>query len=158
MTRAALLYVLALVAANQLLWVLGPSSSPYIGAALIGLDLSLRDRLHDRVGPRIVLALVLLASTLSWLLNPASGAIALGSVAAFALAGAADTLVYQLLRNRPVQFRMNGSNLAGALVDSLVFPVIAFGGFVPDIFALQFVAKVVGGASWAYLLTRKARA
>ena len=48
--------------------------------------------------------------------------------------------------------RANGSNVAGAAVDSLLFPTIAFGALMPHIVALQFVAKVAGGALWAWLL------
>lgn len=51
-------------------------------------------------------------------------------------------------------FRANGSNVAGAAVDSLIFPTLAFGVLMPHIVALQFVAKVAGGAIWAALLAR----
>jgi len=37
-------------------------------------------------------------------------------------------------------------------VDSLVFPTIAFGAFLPAVIALQFVAKVGGGALWSLAL------
>ena len=47
--------------------------------------------------------------------------------------------------------RSNGSNVASAAVDSLVFPWIAFGGFQPVVTGLQFLAKVLGGAAWAWV-------
>jgi uncharacterized PurR-regulated membrane protein YhhQ (DUF165 family) len=50
--------------------------------------------------------------------------------------------------------RANGSNMAGAAVDSLIFPTLAFGALMPHIVLLQFVAKVAGGAIWAALLAR----
>jgi hypothetical protein len=43
-------YITALIAANLAVWAIGPWASPGIAFALIGLDLSLRDRLHDRHG------------------------------------------------------------------------------------------------------------
>jgi hypothetical protein len=36
----------------------------------------------------------------------------------------------------------------------LVFPTIAFGVLMPHIVAMQFLAKVVGGAAWAYVINR----
>jgi hypothetical protein len=39
-------------------------------------------------------------------------------------------------------------------VDSLLFPTIAFGALMPHIVAMQFVAKVAGGAVWTWLLGR----
>ena len=50
--------------------------------------------------------------------------------------------------------RANGSNVAGAAVDSLLFPTLAFGVLMPHIVALQFVAKVAGGALWSWALAR----
>jgi len=48
--------------------------------------------------------------------------------------------------------RANISNTVGAAVDSLLFPTIAFGVLMPEIIALQFVAKVAGGAIWSFVL------
>jgi hypothetical protein len=46
--------------------------------------------------------------------------------------------------------------LANLLVsNSLVFPTLAFGALLPHIVLLQFIAKVAGGAIWAWLLSRK---
>ena len=50
--------------------------------------------------------------------------------------------------------RANQSNVAGAAVDSFVFPTIAFGSFIPQIVILQFAAKVLGGFVWAYVADR----
>ena len=81
---------------------------------------------------------------------------ATASCAAFLAAGLADAAVYQVLRHRAPLLRMNGSNTAGALVDSLIFPTLAFGGLLPGIVVMQFAAKVAGGAVWAWVLQRKA--
>jgi hypothetical protein len=37
-------------------------------------------------------------------------------------------------------------------VDSVLFPTIAFGAFLPAIVLGQFVAKVAGGAVWSWIL------
>lgn len=155
---AVITYVAAIVAANLSVATFGPAVSPINAFLLIGLDLALRDRLHDRwagaqLWPRMF-TMIVAAGAISWVLNPAAGAIALASAAAFVIAGLIDAGVYHLLRNRPYLVRANGSNAAGALADSLVFPTLAFGGFLPMIVAAQFVAKVAGGALWAIVLRK----
>lgn len=152
------LYVIAIVAANLSVAVFGPWVSPINSFLLIGLDLSLRDRLHDRwLGKGLwwrMVGLIGSAGAISYLLNPAAGKIAVASVAAFCAAGVADAVAYHWLRYRPWLQRANGSNLAGAGVDSVMFPTLAFGVFMPEIVALQFAAKATGGALWAWALRR----
>jgi hypothetical protein len=159
---AIVIYGAAMVAANLSVAAFGPWVSPLNAFLLIGLDLSLRDHLHDRwQGPGLwprMLALIAAAGAVSYLLNPAAGRIAVASVVAFVVAGLADALAYQLLRRRPYLQRSNGSNVVGAGVDSLMFPTIAFGGFLPHIVALQFVAKVAGGFVWSVLINQRRKA
>jgi hypothetical protein len=155
---AVIVYFAAMVAANLSVAAFGPWISPLNAFLLIGLDLSLRDHLHDRwqgagLWPRM-LGLILAAGAVSYLLNPAAGRIAVASVAAFVVAGLADALAYHLLRRRPYLQRSNGSNVVGAGVDSLMFPTIAFGGFLPHIVLLQFAAKVAGGFVWSLAINR----
>ncbi len=157
-THLTLIYIGALVAANLLVAWLGPWFSPINAFFLIGLDLSLRDKLHDAwQGRHLALklaGLVIAAGVVSYLLNPATGKIAIASITAFVCAMTVDSLVYQLLRHQTWFKRANGSNMAGAATDSLLFPTIAFGGLLPHIVAMQFVAKVAGGAIWSLVLNR----
>ena len=152
------IYIASLVLANLLVAWLGPWFSPIIAFVLIGLDLSLRDQLHEQwQNNRLLLkmgGLIAVASGVSYLLNPAAGAIALASFVAFALAMTIDTIVYHYLRDKRWMIRSNGSNVAGAAVDSITFPTIAFGGLMPEIVALQFCAKVFGGGIWSYWLKK----
>ena len=152
------IYVAALVVANLLVAWLGPWFSPINAFVLIGLDLSLRDKLHEQwENDRLWLkmgGLIAVASGLSYLLNPVAGPIALASFVAFALAMTADTIVYHYLRDKPWVIRSNGSNVAGAAVDSITFPTIAFGGLLPEIVVLQFCAKIFGGGIWSYWLKK----
>jgi hypothetical protein len=154
----AAIFVVALVVANLLVTCLGPVSAPFIAFGLIGLELTLRDRLHDRYGAGLSLALVVLAGAVSWMLVPGSGRIAAASFVAFVAAGWTDTGAYAALHRHSRAMRVNGSNVASAAVDSLIFPTIAFGGFMPEIVALQFAAKVGGGWIWFLLLSRKVHA
>ena len=98
--------------------------------------------------------LIATASIVSYVINPATGMIAFASLAAFSLSMVADSLVYQYLKHKEWMIRANGSNVAGSAVDSVVFPTIAFGGLMPEIVALQFVAKVGGGFVWSKFLNR----
>lgn len=156
---AIFVYIAAVVAANLSVAHFGLAVVALNAFFLIGLDLSLRDRLHERwqdrdVFSRMVL-LLLAAGAISYALNPASGRIAAASVAAFVLSGAADTFIYQRLRARGFLIRANGSNLVGAVVDSVVFPALAFGGLDTVIVLQMALAKFLGGAVWAFLLSRK---
>ena len=152
------IFIGAIVLANLTVAEFGPAVSPLNAFILIGLDLSLRDYLHDRWRDELwrMGALIVTAGAISFALNPAAGRIAVASAVSFTLAGLADALVYQRLIHLPFLRRANGSNTAGALVDSLAFPLIAFGPFpgVAGIIGLQFAAKVFGGGVWAAAIAR----
>jgi len=152
------IYIAALVAANLLVAWLGVWFSLVNAFVLIGLDLSLRDKLHDLwEGDNLPIkmgGLIATASIVSYAINPATGMIAFASLAAFSLSMVADSLVYRYLKDKEWMIRVNGSNVAGSAVDSVVFPTIAFGGLMPEIVALQFVAKVGGGYIWSLIFKR----
>lgn len=152
---AIILYIGATTLANLTVAQWGPSVAIINAFFLIGLDFFLRDHLHERwVGNKLMLrigALIAVSGVLSYVLNPASAHIAVASVAAFCASMAVDTLVYHLLIKRGVFVKQNGSNLAGALTDSLVFSTLAFGGFLPGIVLKQFGAKVLGGLFWSFI-------
>ena len=151
------IYICSLVLANLSVSYFGPWVSPINAFLLIGLDLSLRDKLHEKWSSYLwpkMFALILMSGGISYLLNPASGRIAIASVLAFIASGLIDAFIYQKLKNKSWMIKANGSNASGALIDSIVFPSIAFGGFMPAIVLMQFVAKVTGGAIWAWVLRK----
>lgn len=156
LTIAILIYAAAMTLANLLVAAFGPAISPLNAFVLIGLDLALRDWLHVRLKAWQMLALIVAAGALTYMLNPAAGKIAIASSAAFTAAALVDWATFARLRGTWL-FRANGSNVAGAAVDSLIFPTLAFGALMPHIVALQFVAKVAGGAIWAWVLARTAQ-
>lgn len=153
---AAVIFVAAIATANLLVAYFGPWFSPINAFVLIGLDLTLRDWLHDKWRDQLwkMGVLIALAGVLSYALNPAAGRIAVASTLAFTIAATFDALVYHRLIDARWLVRSNGSNVAGAAADSVAFPLIAFGWFpgLPAIIALQFVAKVSGGAVWSFVL------
>lgn len=156
-----LIYIAAVAVANLMVAHFGPAATPIIAFFLIGLDLAIRDRLHlDWRGRALwsrMLALIAAAGVVSYALNPAAKEIALASLVAFGSAAMASAIVFQLARRFPILARANGANVAGAAVDSIVFPLIAFGAVFPTIAALQFVAKVAGGALWSWVVFRNTR-
>lgn len=150
-------YLLAIVAANLLTTRFGPGVTVVNAFLFIGLDLSTRDQLHAhwqgrRLWPRMLL-LISAGGLLAFLLG-GSGPIALTSCLAFIAAGSADTLVYRALGRHTRLIQINGSNLAGAIVDSLLFPLLAFGWPLNWSIVLgHILAKVAGGALWALVLS-----
>ena len=152
------LYLSAIVAANLLVARFGPSITIVNAFLFIGLDLTTRDGLHEAWGKNglwwKMLLLIGTGSLISYVLNSAAGQIALASFVAFAAAGVTDTIVYQALHKRAWMVKVNGSNLASAMVDSIVFPTIAFGAFLPLIVLGQFAAKVGGGFVWALIIAK----
>lgn len=151
------LYLSAIIIANLLVAQYGPAVTVANAFLFIGLDLTCRDLLHERWQGRHLwlkmLGLIAAGSLLSWLLNKDAGPIAVASFVAFAGAGLTDTAMYWLLGDAARMLRINGSNVVSAAVDSLLFPMLAFGW--PLLWAIvlgQFIAKTVGGFAWSLVL------
>jgi len=149
------LYLTAIILANLSSAHFGPSASIVNAFLFIGLDLTSRDKLHDLWRGHLLrnmAALIMAGSLISWVLNHGAGRIAIASMVAFAVAAVADAVVYHLLKEKSYLVRVNGSNVIGAALDSLIFPTIAFGGFMPLVTMGQFAAKVAGGFIWGWIL------
>ena len=150
---AIAIYAIAMTVANLLVAQFGPSITPINAFFLIGLDLALRDWLHVKLKIWQMGSLICATGLLTFMLNPAAGMIAVASAAAFTTAALVDWSVFAKLSGSWLK-RANVSNVAGAAVDSLVFPTVAFCVLMPHIVAMQFVAKVAGGAVWAYFINK----
>jgi len=156
LTIAILIYAIAMTLANLSIATWGPWVSPINAFVLIGLDLALRDWLHVRLKAWQMGVLIACTGLLTYALNPAAGMIAIASSVSFTVAAMVDWMTFARLRGSWL-YRANGSNVAGAAVDSLIFPTLAFGVLMPHIVAMQFAAKVAGGALWSALLSRTAQ-
>jgi hypothetical protein len=122
---------------------------------LIGLDLITRDRLADFWGTTRWFKMILLIAAgglLSYWLNRHAATIAEASVIAFSAAEACEAIVYHLLRRQRWVERAPKAALMGAAVDSVLFPTIAFGGFVFATSFGQFAAKLAGGLVWTWVI------
>ena len=148
-----LLWLTAIVAANLSIGHFGPSASIINAFLLIGLTLTTRDILHEKwEGKNLKVKMGLLISAgglLSWLTQPAIGGIAIASVTAFAISEIVDSIIYGKTRS------INKSNAVSAGIDSIIFPVMAFGGFPIFIILGQWSAKVLGGFVWSHILKKK---
>jgi len=154
MIFALIAYAVAMIAANLLVATFGPSVTAINAFLLIGLDLTLRDWLHFRLKTWQMGGLIIGTGLITYVLNPAFGMIAVASAVSFLAASIVDWAIFVKTTGSWIK-RANVSNTAGAAVDSLLFPTIAFGALMPEIVALQFVAKVSGGAVWSYVLQKK---
>ena len=150
---AVIAYAAALLIANLSAATFGPWVTPINAFVLIGLDLALRDFLHARLRWWEMLLVIAGSGLASWFVSQDAGRIAAAGAAAFILAGAVDWLVFAKARGTWAQ-RAHKSNIAGAAVDSLVFPLIAFGGLMPLIVLGQFFAKTAGAALWVWVIQR----
>lgn len=148
---ATTIYALAIITANLVVAKFGPVASIYNSFFLIGLDLALRNYLALKIDAKRMALLIVGTGTLSYWINPASGMIALASGAAFTSAALVDWVTFNTATGSWVKRNLAG-NSAGALVDSVVFPTLAFGALMPEIVAMQFTAKVAGGITWGYLI------
>ena len=155
------MYLLAAILANLSVAYFGPVSTIFNAFLFIGLDLTARDKLHDAWQGKYLwvkmFLLIAVGSGISYLLNRNAGMIAVASLAAFGVAGLVDAVVYQYLHDKEWMVKVNGSNIFSALADSLVFPTIAFGGFLPLIVLGQFAAKVFGGFIWSWIISKASK-
>lgn len=153
MIYALVIYATAMTLANLSIATWGPWVSPINSFVLIGLDLALRDWLHMRLKAWQMGLLISGSGLTTYLLNPAAGAIAVASAVSFTAAAVVDWGVFLKVTGSWLK-RANVSNVAGAAVDSFVFPTLAFGVLMPQIVVLQFIAKVLGGSVWAYVIAK----
>lgn len=161
-------YLAAIIAANISVAVFGPEVSILNAFLFVGLVLSTRDQLHELWGEnrwRNMGVLIAVGSGISYLASKALAddlippdvvaQIALASCVAFASAEIVDSLSYEGMRLRGVEWlhRVNLSNVVSAAVDSSVFVIIAFGWDWQIAFA-QFAAKIAGGLLWSMVIER----
>lgn len=166
MTRYWLIaaYLGAIVAANLTLAQWGenhPEVALYNAFLFIGLDLVSRDLLHDFWRGHLIRnmsVLIVAGSVISYILGRWWGSgvdvaqIALASAIAFGAASSADAIAYHFLRSFPWYERVNGSNIVGAAVDSLVFIALWPFGFDFTLVFTLWAAKVAGGVVWSLAL------
>lgn len=117
------------------------------GVYAAGLGFLLRDALHEAAGRLWVIAAILAGALLSWWLGASATipggrvSIAVASGLAFLLSEFCDFAVYAPLRERTLTAAVGISQVAGAVVDSILFLTLAFGSLA--LFWGQFVGKTL---------------
>jgi len=145
--------LLAIIIANAAVTRWGQAALIFTGLLLIPLDLVVRDVLHDHWQGRITLnmgALIAAGSVITYAMNNAAARVAIASAAAFATAAIIDTIVFVTVKGSREK-RMHASNTVSAVVDSIMFPLIAFGGITLVLTLSQAVLKITGGVLWTRL-------
>lgn len=158
--REGWVYLLAfmgtIVAANWLVRHVGTTCAPGLclvpvwpgvlapsGVLAVGLGFTFRDLVQRRLGVAWSVAAVLGGALLTALLDPR---LAVASGSAFLLSELLDLAVYTPLQRRHLTAAVLASNLAGLVVDSVVFLALAFG-------SLAFLPGQVIGKLWMTLLS-----
>lgn len=145
---ALTLFILSIPAANWAFQVWGavPILLGYeapAAALVVGFTFLARDYVHRAWGVGACLAAIAAGTALSVHFSPA---LALASGAAFAASELTDLTVLQKLRKKGWSRAVAASNVAGAIVDSLIFLWLAFHSlaFLPG----QLMAKLVTTLIW----------
>lgn len=153
-------FVTAMAAANLAIAALGPWFLPVTAFVSVGIVLVSRDYLHDvwrdrAVGfwPRMI-SMIAAAGLLAYLVDASAARIAIASTAALVSSALVETATFQLVFERAWMVRSNTSNVMGALTDSIVFPIVAFGWMegLALLVLTQMLTKTAGGFFWAALL------
>jgi uncharacterized PurR-regulated membrane protein YhhQ (DUF165 family) len=119
-------------------WPVGFGLEAPAGVYFAGLAFGLRDVVHDTLGRWAVLVCIACGGIVSLAISPA---FAIASAAAFVVSELADFAVYEPLRQRQWAVAAFASNVVGAVVDSALFLLLAFG-------SLEFLAGQVVGKLW----------
>lgn len=146
-------YVVIIVVANLSTTYFGLWITPLNAFFLIGAELVLRDVMHESLSKIKLLCIVIIAGVISFVINSESKNIAIASFIAIIVSCLVDYYVYAKTKGTWIK-RSNKSNFFSGFTDSFIFPLVAFGVFNPYVFALQWMAKFIGGFVWALILNK----
>ena len=121
-----------------------PGLMPPSGVLMVGVALVLRDVVQRCLGTIWGVGAIVAGAALSVAIAPPF--LVLASGAAFLLSELADFAIYTPLQRRGLVQAVLASSVAGLVVDSLVFLLLAFG-------SLEFLPGQVVGKAWAVLLS-----
>jgi hypothetical protein len=143
------------VCANLAISTYGAAMLPVTAFLLIPFDMTARNVLHELWRRDWLIAkmgfLIFAGASLSYFLGGADASVCVASFVAFLAAGGTDSIIYQLLFDRPAMVKMNTSNAGAAIVDSIVFPLVAFGTIGIGIMLAQSSLKFLGGLAFSFI-------
>ena len=146
-TSLVIAYLIVLVIANLIVFNFGQLALVLTSVLLIPFDFAVRVRLQELwQGSGLwirLLGLMLLGGILTILTVPASRYIATASVTAFFLSSLLGAVAYEAAKSYPVRRLRPRSYSLGvmALVDSVVFPLLAFEEVSAALVVTQFLLK-----------------
>lgn len=147
-------YILIIALSNLSISYFGPEAMVINSFVLIGLDMILRDRIHEKYKNKnlffVMFSLISAGGLLSFITSESSLNIAVASCVAFVASMSVNTVVYRVLIEKGWMVKSNASNFTGSVVDSVIFPTLAFGTLMPGIILMQVAAKFLGGLFWSY--------
>lgn len=154
-----LLFISVMACANLLIAHFGPWFLPVTAFFAVGVSLVSRDYLHDvwkdspiPFWPRM-LAMIAAAAVLAYAVDQSAKMIAIASVLALTSSAITETLVFTTIFKSKWMIRSNVSSVFGAIADSIVFPLVAFGYAGVEGFwllvATQTLSKSLGAGFWS---------
>jgi hypothetical protein len=150
------LYLFAFILANFIVLWFGAKGLIFTAIFLIPFDFVMRCLFHETwKGFELILklgALVITASTITYLINADAQNIALGSAGGFISAQIVAGVFYQLVIKKSYFVKVNGSDAIGILVDSIIFQLIAYSVINYEITISQFILKIIGGLLWYWVI------
>ena len=146
-------YILSVVLANLSASHFGIWVTPINAFLLIGLEITVRDLLHERLNHLQLIGVVLVAGAASYMLNADTQNIALASFLAVIVSCFVDYFVFKRTKGSWLK-KSNTSNVFSSATDSLIFPTVAFGSFNLGVVLLQFILKLSGGFLWSLLINK----
>lgn len=146
-------YVTMFLIANVLVSVFGPAITPINALFLIAGDMVLRDRIQYESGVAWSISACVIAGLATIAIAPGSEMIAVASALSVMLAGSASALAFKL-KSGGFFSKAMPANISAAAVDSLAFPLIAFGSIMPGVTLAQFAAKTIGATIILMIIKR----
>ena len=153
MVLLVVFYIASIIAANLIIMYFGANAIPYVSFILIGFDFVIRDKLHDKINKLQMFLLIVVSGLITYIINVDTKIIAIASSISFTLASFGDWFVFHKASGS-WENRSNKSNIVAAIIDSIIFPTIVFGGLNICITIMQIITKTFGGFCWVQILKR----
>lgn len=147
------IYVSLFVAANLLVATFGPAITPLNALFLISADIVIRDRLQYKYGFSTSVMCCVIAGGITIALQHDSGMIAVASMVSVILSGIASAISFRF-KSGSFYSKSVPASVVAAAVDSIAFPLIAFGSVMPLITVAQFSAKTLGAMAILYTMRK----
>lgn len=148
-----ILYIALFLVANILVGIFGPWITPLNALIIISADMVIRDRIQYETSFLYSVICSVLAGIATVLINPNAEMIAIASCSSIILSGLFSAVAFKL-KSGDFYKKSYPANIVAAAVDSIAFPLIAFGSLMFGVTLAQFLAKVLGATVILYVLRK----